>query len=133
MPATPGIRLETWNEPPFIALGSIEAPDCDSRVFDIYSETDVTTCLIEDDPGIDALRWTLSDDEINQLALESAKAIIAERRALKEKREAELEKMAHEKESASTHMATVVVLRQNPETGSTTAHTIPRPSGRSLG
>lgn len=94
MPATQGYRLDDWREPPMISAkhGLEAAPD--GRVFKIYEYADVAASILEYSEDIDTYRWELTDDQLEALALESARHIVETRRELLLERQAELRRLA---------------------------------------
>lgn len=79
MPATQNFRLSDWREPPFLTGVHEYADAPDGRVFNFNDVEDVATCLLETSDEIAVYRWVLTDSQLEQLALESAKSIIQTR------------------------------------------------------
>jgi len=124
MPATQGYRLEDWHEPPLTPPIHLE-PDVDNRVFDIHSVEEVAACLLETDDVIETYRWLLSEAELGELALESAKGIIKRRILLREERmlQQEFEKAKQARNAANRRtgkrMAAIAIQAQDLRTGET--------------
>ena len=121
MPATQNYRLADWHEHPFLSgvhdLNNVP----DSRVTDIDNPQEVAACLLETDDQIEAYRWSLSEEQLSQLALESAKAIIENRNQLLLERQLQMRfEAAKAKPSINLNgrrLAAVVSLVQNQQTG----------------
>lgn len=120
MPATQNYRLPDWHESPFLNAVHNFEPVPDERVFVINSPEDIATCLLEDSDEVEIYRWVLDDQELAQLALESARTIIEKRNELELQSRFELAKMHRASSEEGTRLAVVVSLVQNLETGEAT-------------
>ena len=120
MPATQNYRLPDWHESPFLnGVHNVEvAPD--SRVFDMNSPEDIATCLLENSDEIEAYRWVLTDQQLGQLALDSARTIIEKRNEIELQTRFEQAKLHRRASEDGSRLAVVVSLVQNLETGKTT-------------
>lgn len=120
MPATQNYRLPDWHESPF--LNAVHSFDLvpDSRVFDINSPEDIAECLLESSDEIETYRWVLTDQQLKQLALDSARTIIEKRNERELQTRFEQAKMQRSINENGTSLAVVVSLVQNLETGETT-------------
>lgn len=124
MPATQNCRLDDWHEPPFLGTNGALELIPDSRVFNPSDPQDIATCLLEDDPQIEAHRWVLTDQQLAEMALESAKVIVANReeRYIDNVVHMRFEKAKAERRvnEAGRKLAVVVSFAQNLKTGETT-------------
>lgn len=129
MPATRGLGSPDWSpQPDFQAHMSFERT-VDERVFQIYNERDVQTCLLESDPQFDAYKWLLSESEINTLALDSARAMVQSRKELLLHKQLELARAARK----SGKLAVVAGTVENLKTGEITSYATQVPMGRAFG
>ena len=138
MPATQGYRLDEWHESPFLSgTHSVEfVPD--ARVFDTNNPEDIAVCLMENDPEIEAYRWSnIPEGQLEELALESAKRIIRERQ---ERYMDNVLKMRFQNATrkrrlteGAEKLAVVVMIAENLETGETEVLDQWVPTGRNIG
>lgn len=129
MPANRGLGSPDWNpQPDFQSHRQLEiAPD--ARVFNMYSEQDIAHCFMENDPDLDSYRWLLSEEEIKELAFESAQLHVQRQKELLLKRQLELARAAR----TSGRMAVVAGIVENLETGEITSYASEVPMGRAFG
>lgn len=121
MPATQGYRLADWHEGPFLnGVHELER-SVDERVFILDDPNDIATCLLESDEQVNTYRWILTDQQIEDLALESAKEIIGNRKKLFLERQHEIRfaaaKTRRDSSEYSGGLAVVVSLVHNERTG----------------
>jgi hypothetical protein len=117
-----------WSPKPDFRSHVHSEPIVDERVFRIYNEQDVANGLAETDPSIEAYKWLVPDDQLAELALESARQIIKNRRTLLLERQFEMAKAARDARLLDNHpkhpekrFAVTAGFAQNLETGETIA------------
>lgn len=133
MPANRGLGSPNWCPQPDFQSRIHTENSVDERVFEMYNERDVADCLYESDPQVEAYKWSLSDDELNQLALESARTIIENRRSLLLVRQLEVARQTRRARGEVGKTAIVVGTIEDLTTGETTAYTSEVPVGRAFG
>lgn len=129
MPANRGLGSPNWSPQPDIAPHAKFETAPDERVFNMYCETDIAISLMETDPDVDAYRWLLSEEEIKELAVESAQIYVQKQKELLLKRQLEQTKAAR----TSGKMAVVAGIVENLETGEVTSYAAEVPMGRAFG
>jgi hypothetical protein len=128
MPANRGLGSPNWSPQPDFPTHMEFQQTVDERVFKIYSEEDVTTCLLETDPQIDAYRWSMTEHEVRTLAFESAQTIVKQRKEFLLTRQLELARAARQ-----SGKAVVAGTIENIETGEITSISAAIPMGRAFG
>lgn len=131
MPATQGYRLDEWHEGPFLGASHDILAVPDDRVFDINDPVDVAQGLLETSAEIEAYEWLVDKVTLQEMAMESAKMIIAARDELLIDRNLESEFRSAQNqrnERGLGHLAVVACSRQDLNTGevSYSASTVPR-------